>query len=93
MGDEQKAPDAITTLANGTQIPRTEPAIPLRTSSKVVATGGSAVLVLQVLQGIPWPQPWMMDLVNSPMFASIFTLAVTYVTARYTKSPISPQIL
>jgi hypothetical protein len=84
---------ANVTMADGTQFTRTEPVIPLRSSSKLAVTGGSSILLLQLLQSIPWPWPWVNELLQSAAFASLFTLAVSYVTARFTKSPIQSQPL
>jgi len=84
---------ANVTMQDGTQFTRTEPVIPLRSSSKMAVTGGTAILFLQLLQSMPWPWPWVDELLQSPAFASLFTLAVSYVTTRFTKSPIQSQPL
>jgi hypothetical protein len=82
----------IVTLADGSQIERTEPLIPARTSTKVIGSG--VVLGLPIIQGIQelhFGTPWLESFVHSALFVQIATLAAAYLVARFSKSPIAGQ--
>lgn len=82
---------ATVTLPDGTVIPRAEPSLPGRTSTKV-AVGGFGVLlpVIQGIQEIEFPWPWLENFTNSDLFVQIVTLAGAWLIARMSRSPANP---
>lgn len=87
--------DKVTvTLPDGSQIERQEPMIPARTSTKVGIAGIAGVLpIIQGIQEIEFPWPWLEQLTNSDVFVQVATIAAMYFVARFTKSPIAKQAL
>lgn len=82
------------TLPSGQTVTRTEPIIPARTSTKVGVTGVVAgIPVIQWIQSIEFPWPWLESMTNSDMFVQVATLALAYVVARMSKSPLAPTTL
>lgn len=87
-------PRAITTLPDGTQIERAEPMINARTSTKVAGTGLMLGLpIIQGIQAIDFPWPWVEQFTNSALFVQLATLLLAYVTARISKSPLAGTLL
>jgi hypothetical protein len=80
-------------LPDGREIARTEPVIPARSSTKSGTIGLVSLPVLQLLQEIPWPWPWVESLTDSAAFAQVVTIAMMYITARYTKTPADGGVL
>jgi hypothetical protein len=74
-------------LADGTEVTRTEPIINARASTKSGTIGLVSLPLLQILQEVMWPWPWLETMTESAAFAQVVTLAMMYVTARYTKTP------
>ena len=85
---------ATVTLPDGTVVPRVEPSSPGRTSTKV-AVGGFGVLlpVIQGIQEIEFPWPWLENFTNSDLFVQVATLAGAWLIARMSKSPAKPGAL
>jgi hypothetical protein len=86
------------TLPNGETITRTEPIIPARTSTKLAVGNGvvaafPAVEILQWIQSVEIPIAWLESLTNSDYFMYYGSLLVSYLIARYTKSPLIKQPL
>ncbi len=82
------------TLPDGSTFERAEPAIPLRTSTKVALTGvGVGLPVIQYIQEIQFPWPWLESFTNSDVFVQLATLAAAFLVAKFTKSPIAKQAL
>lgn len=75
------------TMADGRQIEKTEPLIPVRSSTKSGTAGVLGAAILQLLQQVPWPWPWVASLTNSPAFATVVMFLIMYITARVTKTP------
>lgn len=75
------------TLPDGREITKTEPIIPARSSTKSGTLGLVSLPLLQILQEISWPWPWLETMTDSAAFAQIVTLLMMYITARYTKTP------
>lgn len=92
---EARMADAKTvkvTLPDGSTYDRIEPTIPATTSTKLAASG--VVFGLPLIQGIqelvlPWP--WLENFTNSDLFVQLATLALAYVTAKLSKSPFRPR--
>lgn len=85
--DVSMAEQSTVTMADGRTITKTEPLLPGRSSTKAATVGVVSVPLLQLLQAIPWPWPWVNDMVQSAAFAQISTIVVMYLTARFTKTP------
>ena len=82
------------TLPNGEIVQRAEPTISARTSTKV-AVGGFGVLlpVIQGVQEIDFPWPWLENFTNSDLFVQLATLAGAWLIARMSRSPAKPGAL
>lgn len=80
-------------LPDGKEITRTEPVIPVRSSTKSGTLGLVSLPVLQLIQEIPWPWPWVETLTSSAAFAQVVTILMMYITARYTKTPADGGVL
>jgi hypothetical protein len=94
LSDREVAMPEVTKviLPDGTEGVRTEPIIPARTSSKIAVGNGvvaafPAVEVLQYIQSLELPIDWLEALTNSDYFIYYGSLAISYLIARYTKSP------
>lgn len=92
--EQQIMAEQTLTLPNGETITRSEPIIPARTSTKVGVTGVIAgIPVIQWIQSIEFPWPWLESMTNSDIFVQVATLALAYVVARMSKSPLTPTSL
>ncbi len=88
---ERKMNAVTVTLPDGTEVQRQEPLIPTRTSTKVAATGLIAgIPVIQYIQEIVFPWPWLEAFTNSDVFVQVATLIFAVVVARLSKSPAIP---
>lgn len=76
---------------DGTETTRTEPTIPLRTSTKAVI--GSALgaypgwQIVQGVQEVMFSTPWLEEFTNSTLFVWLCATIIPLVIARFTKSP------
>ena len=85
---------ATVTLPDGTVVQRPEPTIPARTSTKIAVSGVVAFLpIIQGIQEIEFPWPWLEGFTNSDLFVQVATLAAAYLVARMSKSPAKPGAL
>lgn len=92
------AESVTVTLPSGETVQRTEPMIPARTSTKLAVGNGvvaafPAVEILQWIQSIEIPIVWLESLTNSDYFMYYGSLLVSYLIARFTKSPLVKQAL
>lgn len=96
---ERRMAESVTvTLPSGETVQRTEPMIPARTSTKLAVGNGvvaafPAVEILQWIQSIEIPIVWLESLTNSDYFMYYGSLLVSYLIARFTKSPLVKQAL
>lgn len=79
--------------ADGSQITKNEPKIPLRTSTKSAISGTTGVLLVQLLQSVDWPGDWFDGFLMSNLVVAGLPLAVAWLAARYTKSPSDPGLM
>jgi hypothetical protein len=92
--EKRMAEKVILTTPTGETIEHTPPAIPARTSTKVGVTGVVAgIPVIQWIQSIEFPWPWLESMTNSDMFVQVATLALAYIVARMSKSPLVSKAL
>ncbi len=85
-------------MSDGSQVNRSEPLIPARTSTKVAVGTGAiaafpAVELLTWVQGLQLEPSWLESATNSPYFIYYGALLIAWCVARFTKSPGSPQPL
>lgn len=91
---ERMAEKIVLTTPTGQTIEHTPPTIPYRTSTKVGVTGLAIGLpVIQYIQEIEFPWPWLENFTNSDLFVQLATLAGAYFVAKLTKSPLTKQAL
>ena len=84
----------VLTTPTGETIEHSPPIIPARTSTKVGVTGVVAgIPIIQWIQSIEFPWPWLESMTNSDMFVQVATLALAYIVARISKSPLAQQAL
>jgi hypothetical protein len=91
-GREITSEAPIVVMPDGRVIPREEPMIPARVSSKIAVGNGvlaafPAVELLQWVQAVEFSTPWLESLTNSDYFIYYGSLAISYVIARLTKTP------
>jgi hypothetical protein len=97
LGTEEVAmPQVAKVVLDGIETTREEPIIPARTSTKVAVGNGviaafPAVEILQWVQAVEFSTPWLESLTNSDYFIYYGSLAISYLIARVTKSPIVKQ--
>lgn len=79
---------------DGTETTRTEPIIPARTTTKQGAVGYLAILpIVQGLQEVDFPWPWLNQLLDNDMFVQAVTIGALVLIGRWFKSPITTQAL
>lgn len=83
------------TLPDGkTVIQRAEPTIALRTSTKAGIAGIAGLLpIIQGIQEIEFPWPWVESFTNSDLFVQIATIGGMWLVARLSRSPAQPGAL
>jgi len=83
--------EAQVEMPSGEKFTRTEPTVMLRTSSKQAVVGAAALIpIIQGIQEINFPWPWLEAFTNSDMFAQGLLLLATVILGRFVKSPIQP---
>lgn len=91
---ERMAEKILLTTPTGETIEHTPPTIPARTSTKVAVTGVVAFLpIIQGVQEMELPWPWLESFTNSDLFVQLATLAGAYIVARMSKSPLTKQAI
>lgn len=89
--EKQIMAEQTLTLPNGETITRTEPTINARTSTKVAVGGLAGLLpIIQGIQEIEIPWPWLENFTNSDLFVQIATIGGLWLIARFSKSPLQP---
>jgi hypothetical protein len=90
--EARMAEKVILTTPTGETVEHTPPIIAARTSTKVGVTGLVVGLpAIQYIQDLMMPWPWLEQFTNSDLFAQLATLALAYLTARLSKSPLVKQ--
>jgi len=79
---------SLVTMADGTEIVRTEPLIPARTTTKqAVVALPMAIGIVQALQQIEFPWLWLNQLLDNDLVVQVLTGAVLVILGRYFKTP------
>lgn len=85
-------PEVVRVISeDGTETTRTEPTIPLRTSTKAFI--GSAIgaypgwQIVQAVQEVMFSTPWIEEFTNSALFVWLCATIIPLIIARFTKSP------
>ena len=77
-------------LADGTEIQRVEPTIPLRTSTKTLLGGTFLAQIYVQLVGLI-PSPELVAALTTPEMIALVSVLLAGLIARFTKSPIAPS--